>query len=61
MAPPPKKSKYGVKNKALDHVKSNGGSKATSAAPSRASSVLSNHSSAAVTSKTKTKLKGKRK
>ncbi|TPX12220.1 uncharacterized protein E0L32_007106 [Thyridium curvatum] len=54
MAPPKKKSKNGVKNKALDNVKSGTGSKATSAAPSRASSVASNQS-------TKAKPKGKKK
>ncbi|KAJ9162085.1 Chromatin-remodeling complex ATPase-like protein [Coniochaeta hoffmannii] len=46
-APAKKKSKAnGVKNKALDSVKSATASKATSAAPSRASSVLSNNSNA---------------
>ncbi|KAH8902381.1 chromatin remodelling complex ATPase chain ISW1 [Coniochaeta sp. PMI_546] len=46
-APAKKKSKTnGVKNKALDNVKSATASKATSAAPSRASSVLSNNSNA---------------
>ncbi|KAB5554819.1 chromatin remodelling complex ATPase chain ISW1, partial [Coniochaeta sp. 2T2.1] len=46
-APAKKKSKInGVKNKALDSVKSATASKATSAAPSRASSVLSNNSNA---------------
>ncbi|KAI9172381.1 ISWI chromatin-remodeling complex ATPase ISW2 [Paramyrothecium foliicola] len=43
MAPAKKKAKNGVKNKALDNVKS---SKASSASPSRASSVASNNSNA---------------
>ncbi|KAI0012474.1 SWI/SNF family of DNA-dependent ATPase [Xylariaceae sp. FL0662B] len=56
MAPAKKKSKGGVKNKALDSVKS--GSKATSAAPSsRASSVVSTNSTAG----SKGKAKGKKK
>ncbi|EJT80191.1 ISWI chromatin-remodeling complex ATPase ISW2 [Gaeumannomyces tritici R3-111a-1] len=58
MAPPKKKSKNGVKNKALDNVKSGPGSKATSAAPSRASSVISNTSPAP---SGKGKSKGKKK
>ncbi|RFU79155.1 iswi chromatin-remodeling complex atpase isw2 [Trichoderma arundinaceum] len=44
MAPAKKKSKNGVKNKALDNVKSKS-SKASSASPSRASSVASNANS----------------
>ncbi|KAJ9156566.1 Chromatin remodelling complex ATPase chain ISW1 [Pleurostoma richardsiae] len=63
MAPAKKKSKSnGVKNKALDNVKSAGGSKANSTSPSRASSVASvgsNHASAK--SKAKPKSKGKKK
>ncbi|RFU29918.1 hypothetical protein B7463_g6435, partial [Scytalidium lignicola] len=56
MAPAKKKSK-GVKNKALDNVKSAAGSKATSAAPSsRASSVVSTDSKPS-----KVKAKGKKK
>lgn len=56
MAPAKKKSK-GVKNKALDSVKSAAGSKATSAAPSsRASSVVSTDSKPP-----KGKAKGKKK
>ncbi|XXH03940.1 hypothetical protein Hte_010348 [Hypoxylon texense] len=56
MAPAKKKSKTGVKNKALDNVK--GGSKTASATPSsRASSVASTNSSPA----TKGKAKGKKK
>ncbi|KAI2602080.1 SWI/SNF family of DNA-dependent ATPase [Hypoxylon sp. NC1633] len=56
MAPAKKKSKTGVKNKALDNVKS--GSKATSAAPSsRASSVASTISAP----QAKSKAKGKKK
>jgi len=48
MAPAKKKTKNGVKNKALDNIKSGAGSKATSAAPSsRASSVMSTASSPA--------------
>ncbi|EPE34187.1 P-loop containing nucleoside triphosphate hydrolase [Glarea lozoyensis ATCC 20868] len=48
MQPAKKKSKNGVKNKALDNVKSGAGSKATSAAPSsRASSVGTSASSPA--------------
>ncbi|KAJ2901737.1 ISWI chromatin-remodeling complex ATPase ISW2 [Zalerion maritima] len=54
--PAKKKSKNGVKNKALDNVKSATGSKNTSAAPSRASSVASNNSATA----TKGKAKGKK-
>jgi len=61
MAPAKKKTKNGVKNKALDVVKSVAGSKATSAAPSsRASSVMSTASSPAPTS-SKSKAKGKKK
>ncbi|PMD44194.1 hypothetical protein L207DRAFT_630564 [Hyaloscypha variabilis F] len=60
MAPAKKKSKNGVKNKALDNIKSGAGSKATSAAPSsRASSVMSTASSPAPVSKGKTKGKKK--
>lgn len=60
MAPAKKKSKNGVKNKALDNLKSGAGSKATSAAPSsRASSVMSNASSAAPAPKSKSKGKKK--
>ncbi|KAI1778128.1 SWI/SNF family of DNA-dependent ATPase [Hypoxylon cercidicola] len=56
MAPAKKKSKSGVKNKALDNVK--GGSKPTSATPSsRASSVASTNSAPAA----KGKAKGKKK
>ncbi|CAJ2502300.1 Uu.00g096940.m01.CDS01 [Anthostomella pinea] len=55
MAPAKKKSKNGVKNKALDNVK--GGSKAKSATPSRASSVVSTNSA----SGSKAKSKGKKK
>ncbi|CAI4215052.1 unnamed protein product [Parascedosporium putredinis] len=56
MAPAKKKSKNGVKNKALDNVKSatSKGSKSKSATPSRASSVASN-ASGGTTSKTKSK------
>ncbi|WYZ41884.1 hypothetical protein EsH8_V_000779 [Colletotrichum jinshuiense] len=57
MAPAKKKNKNGVKNKALDNVKSEVGSKNTSAAPSRASSVASNKS----TTNAKGKSKGKKK
>ncbi|TVY36527.1 ISWI chromatin-remodeling complex ATPase [Lachnellula subtilissima] len=57
MGPAKKKSKNGVKNKALDNVKSAAGSKAGSATPSsRASSVAS---SPAPTSKSKSKSKKK--
>ncbi|KAI1105334.1 SWI/SNF family of DNA-dependent ATPase [Jackrogersella minutella] len=57
MAPAKKKSKTGVKNKALDNVKG-GGSKTTSATPSsRASSVASTNSAPA----SKSKAKGKKK
>ncbi|TVY20700.1 ISWI chromatin-remodeling complex ATPase ISW2 [Lachnellula arida] len=60
MGPAKKKSKNGVKNKALDNVKSAAGSKAGSAAPSsRASSVMSNASSSAPASKSKSKSKKK--
>ncbi|TVY55423.1 ISWI chromatin-remodeling complex ATPase ISW2, partial [Lachnellula cervina] len=60
MGPAKKKSKNGVKNKALDNVKSAAGSKAGSAAPSsRASSVMSNASSPAPASKSKSKSKKK--
>ncbi|KAI0179302.1 SWI/SNF family of DNA-dependent ATPase [Hypoxylon sp. FL1284] len=55
MAPAKKKSKTGVKNKALDNVK--GGSKTASAATSRASSVASTNSAPAP----KGKAKGKKK
>ncbi|POR38007.1 ISWI chromatin-remodeling complex ATPase ISW2, partial [Tolypocladium paradoxum] len=55
MAPAKKKSKNGVKNKALDNVKS---SKASSAVPSRASSVASTASNAGGSTKNK---KGKAK
>ncbi|KAK4164477.1 ISWI chromatin-remodeling complex ATPase ISW2 [Cladorrhinum sp. PSN259] len=59
MAPAKKKTKAnGVKNKALDNVKSVNGSKANSTSPSRASSVASNASNAPAT---KTKTKGKKK
>ncbi|CZS92283.1 hypothetical protein WAI453_000164 [Rhynchosporium graminicola] len=59
MAPAKKKSKNGVKNKALDNVRSGAGSKATSAAPSsRASSVMSTASTPPIT---KGKGKGKKK
>lgn len=61
MAPAKKKTKNGVKNKALDNIKSGAGSKATSAAPSsRASSVMSTASSPAAPA-TKGKGKGKKK
>jgi len=61
MAPAKKKTKNGVKNKALDNVKSAAGSKATSAAPSsRASSVMSTASSPAPTA-SKGRSKGKKK
>ncbi|KAI1211624.1 SWI/SNF family of DNA-dependent ATPase [Annulohypoxylon truncatum] len=57
MAPAKKKSKTGVKNKALDNVKG-GGSKTTSATPSsRASSVASTNSAPAPKSKAKGKKK----
>ncbi|KAI2469428.1 SWI/SNF family of DNA-dependent ATPase [Annulohypoxylon bovei var. microspora] len=57
MAPAKKKSKTGVKNKALDTVKG-GGSKTTSATPSsRASSVASTNSAPAPKSKAKGKKK----
>ncbi|KAI1662520.1 SWI/SNF family of DNA-dependent ATPase [Daldinia decipiens] len=57
MAPAKKKSKTGVKNKALDNVKG-GGSKTTSATPStRASSVASTNSTPAAKSKSKGKKK----
>ncbi|KAI0853272.1 SWI/SNF family of DNA-dependent ATPase [Daldinia vernicosa] len=57
MAPAKKKSKTGVKNKALDNVKG-GGSKTTSATPStRASSVASTNSAPAAKSKAKGKKK----
>lgn len=60
MAPAKKKSKNGVKNKALDNLKSGAGSKATSAAPSsRASSVMSTASSHAPAPKSKAKGKKK--
>lgn len=60
MAPAKKKSKNGVKNKALDNLKSGAGSKATSAAPSsRASSVMSTASSPAPVPKSKAKGKKK--
>ncbi|PKS07502.1 hypothetical protein jhhlp_006106 [Lomentospora prolificans] len=60
MAPAKKKSKNGVKNKALDNVKSatGKGSKSKSATPSRASSVASNASTSAAS---KAKSKGKKK
>jgi len=63
MAPAKKKAKNGVKNKALDSVKSAGASKATSAAPSsRASSVLSSTSSPApAPSSSKSKSKSRKK
>ncbi|KAK0616279.1 SNF2 family N-terminal domain-containing protein [Immersiella caudata] len=58
MAPAKKKSKAnGVKNKALDSVKSANASKANSTSPSRASSVVSTNSNAG----SKTKGKGKKK
>ncbi|CZR60344.1 probable ATPase component of chromatin remodeling complex (ISW1) [Phialocephala subalpina] len=61
MAPAKKKTKNGVKNKALDNIKSGAGSKATSAAPSsRASSVMSTASSPAAPA-AKGKGKGKKK
>ncbi|KAM3074683.1 chromatin remodeling complex Adenosinetriphosphatase [Clarireedia jacksonii] len=61
MAPAKKKSKNGVKNKALDNVKSAAGSKATSAVPSsRASSVVSKDSSPAPASASKSKPKGRK-
>ncbi|KAI1416201.1 SWI/SNF family of DNA-dependent ATPase [Hypoxylon sp. FL1857] len=57
MAPAKKKSKTGVKNKALDNVKGSG-SKTTSATPSsRASSVASTNSAPAAKSKAKGKKK----
>ncbi|KAK3994640.1 ISWI chromatin-remodeling complex ATPase ISW2 [Cladorrhinum sp. PSN332] len=59
MAPAKKKTKAnGVKNKALDNVKSANGSKANSTSPSRASSVASTNSNAAATTTTTTKGKG---
>lgn len=59
LAPAKKKSKAnGVKNKALDNVKSATASKANSTSPSRASSVGSTNSTAAAT---KSKAKGKKK
>ncbi|EAQ84663.1 conserved hypothetical protein [Chaetomium globosum CBS 148.51] len=59
LAPAKKKTKAnGVKNKALDNVKSAAGSKANSTSPSRASSVGSTASNAAGT---KAKSKGKKK
>ncbi|KAK4042638.1 SNF2 family N-terminal domain-containing protein [Parachaetomium inaequale] len=59
LAPAKKKTKAnGVKNKALDNVKSATGSKANSTSPSRASSVGSTNSNAAGS---KTKSKGKKK
>ncbi|KAH6842559.1 SNF2 family N-terminal domain-containing protein [Chaetomium sp. MPI-CAGE-AT-0009] len=59
LAPAKKKTKAnGVKNKALDNVKSTAGSKANSTTPSRASSVGSTASNAAGA---KTKSKGKKK
>ncbi|KAK2625213.1 hypothetical protein QTJ16_005582 [Diplocarpon rosae] len=59
MAPAKKKSKNGVKNKALDNIKSGAGSKAASAAPSsRASSVMS---TASMPPTTKGKGKSKKK
>ncbi|TAQ90161.1 hypothetical protein B7494_g1453 [Chlorociboria aeruginascens] len=62
MAPAKKKAKNGVKNKAIDNVKSTAGSKATSAAPSsRASSVMSAASSPAPASTSKGKSKGRKK
>ncbi|KAK0615028.1 chromatin-remodeling complex ATPase-like protein [Bombardia bombarda] len=61
MAPAKKKTKVnGVKNKALDNVKSTSGSKANSTSPSRASSVLSSNSNAAGKGKA-TAGKGKKK
>lgn len=60
MAPAKKKSKNGVKNKALDNVKSAAGSKATSTAPSsRASSVMSKDVSPAPAPKSKSRSKKK--
>ncbi|KAK3682139.1 chromatin remodelling complex ATPase chain ISW1 [Podospora appendiculata] len=60
MAPAKKKSKAnGVKNKALDSVKSATGSKANSTSPSRASSVLSNNSNAPASKNSKAKGKKK--
>ncbi|KFH40686.1 ISWI chromatin-remodeling complex ATPase-like protein [Hapsidospora chrysogenum ATCC 11550] len=56
MAPAKKKAKNGVKNKALDNVKSGKGSKASSTSPSRASSVASTTSAGASKGK-----KGKKK
>ncbi|KXX76379.1 ISWI chromatin-remodeling complex ATPase ISW2 [Madurella mycetomatis] len=59
LAPAKKKTKAnGVKNKALDNVKSATGSKANSASPSRASSVVSTNSNVAGA---KGKAKGKKK
>ncbi|KAM0454670.1 hypothetical protein ACHAPV_005579 [Trichoderma viride] len=62
LAPAKKKSKNGVKNKALDNVKSKS-SKASSASPSRASSVASNANSNAggSTKGKKTKAVGRKK
>ncbi|KAL2128293.1 hypothetical protein VTI74DRAFT_9382 [Chaetomium olivicolor] len=61
LAPAKKKTKAnGVKNKALDNIKSATGSKATSAAPSRASSVASTDSKPAAGG-SKAKGKGKKK
>lgn len=54
-APAKKKAKNGVKNKALDNVKSAKGSKTSSAAPSRASSVTSTNSAGAKSKKGKKK------
>ncbi|KIH86801.1 chromatin remodelling complex ATPase chain ISW1 [Sporothrix brasiliensis 5110] len=68
-APPKKKSKNGVKNKPLDNVKAkNGGSKASSASPSRASSVVSSkkgkpqskQAAAAAAASSKSKAKGRK-
>ncbi|KAK2068556.1 hypothetical protein P8C59_003189 [Phyllachora maydis] len=60
MAPAKKKAKpNGVKNKALDNVKSTPGSKVASTSPSRASSVASNAASPAGGSKAKSKGKKK--
>ncbi|KAM5352220.1 hypothetical protein ACJ41O_004943 [Fusarium nematophilum] len=58
MAPAKKKAKNGVKNKALDNVKSVKSSKNSSAAPSRASSVASTASNAGGSTKGK---KGRKK
>ncbi|KAL2115532.1 hypothetical protein VTJ04DRAFT_9787 [Mycothermus thermophilus] len=62
LAPAKKKAKAnGVKNKALDNVKSATASKANSTSPSRASSVASTTSNTAAAAASKAKPKGKKK